>query len=229
MFLVGWLASWYCWESRLPYPRGSTLLWIPVILSRQRAPGSKRVKAHLLLNSLSPEQMPISSVYVPLAKMKHVALLDAGVLACVAPGWVVGPQQQPYSGEGTGAGISGGPSLVFATRILLNKPPNQHLLGPIFFHFAYEMSARVSALFWGFFWWGEEEKQPFFSFYASNSYILWKHWFRISKLDLRSCISPVLLIWKEIELRHCAYIYIEIAAKVMAKKTFTIRIFIFKS
>lgn len=64
----------------------------PLSFCHRRAFGSKRVKAHLLLNSLSPEQIPISPVNVPLAKMKHVPLLDAGVLACVAPDWVAGPQ-----------------------------------------------------------------------------------------------------------------------------------------
>lgn len=165
MFLVGWLASRYCWESGLLYPCGSALLWIPVLLSHQRALGSKRVKAHLLLNSPSPEQIPVSSVCVPLAEMKHVSLLDAGALACVVPDWVAGPQQQPYSGERAGAGISGGPSHVFANRVLLNKPPNQHLLGPIFFfHFTYEMSSRVNALFWGFFDGGRKERNNLFFF-----------------------------------------------------------------
>lgn len=49
-------------------------------------------------------------------------LPDAGVWASVAPNWAAAPQWQPYSGEGAGAGIFGGPSAVFATTAILSKP-----------------------------------------------------------------------------------------------------------
>ena len=39
----------------------------------------------------------------------------------------------------------------------------------------------------------------------------------------------MLLIWKEIELRHCAYIYIEIAAKIMGKKDIYNQNFLFSN
>lgn len=38
------------------------------------------------------------------------------------------------------------------------------------------------------------------------------------KLDLSSCITHVTYLERNRILRHCAYVYIEIAAKIMGKK-----------
>lgn len=77
------------------------------------------MKIYLLLLSLSPDVIPMSLAHSSLAKMRYLSLLDADVLASVAPAWAAAPQQQPSSGEGAGAGILGGPRLS-ATKV--SKP-----------------------------------------------------------------------------------------------------------
>lgn len=147
-------------------------------------------------------------------------LLEVGVLASVAPDWTAGSQQWPHSGEGAGAGIFGEPSTVFATTVILNKRRISISLDLFSCSFSPMKCLQGWLPCFCLVLGGKKERKNhfIFSFHASNSYIPSEHWFRISELDWsNNSISSGLLTWREIQLSHGAYMYIEIAAKLMEK------------